>query len=121
MMIGVANGIWRPPAADRPSALLALLLFVVAFPHFVRRKAPFKSLNSKILGWLTGFEPALREPQSLVLPLHYSHREILLSVKDQIEKIPLKIFYFNDLVSEAYQHNKIRNKRRIYFLVHIFS
>ena len=27
------------------------------------------------LGWLTGFEPVLREPQSLVLPIHHSHHK----------------------------------------------
>ena len=30
------------------------------------------------LGWRTGFEPALREPQSLVLPLHYCHHKITI-------------------------------------------
>ena len=40
---------------------------------------PFKTLvetANESLGWLTGFEPVLKEPQSFVLPLHHSHQKL---------------------------------------------
>ena len=45
---------------------------------FVSYSYPFKLLansHQENMGWLTGVEPVPREPQSLVLPLHHSHRK----------------------------------------------
>ena len=45
---------------------------------YVSYSCAFKILaetQKEQMGWLTGFEPVLREPQSLVLPIHHSHHK----------------------------------------------
>jgi hypothetical protein len=55
------------PNLPSPSRLRGKILFPLPFAGSNPR------FQAGLTGWLTGFEPVLKEPQSSVLPLHHSH------------------------------------------------
>src|SRR3989344_554418 len=56
--------------ADRRPARTARKSSSKAAPYFAMR-------GSRFMGWPTGFEPVMRVPQTLVLPLHHGHHQPL--------------------------------------------